>query len=132
MRYERTTRRLEYTGGVRLHDSGKTLRCEALDTLLGENDKFERLTCTGQTVLENPATGHTVRGDKAIYAPDEGTVRISGAPAVLQNKDGAQLRGPLVIYDMESGTAQVQSGTKAITAPEAAPPPPAEGEGEGS
>jgi lipopolysaccharide transport protein LptA len=122
MRYERPTRLLQYIGGVRLYESGKTLRCDALDTLLGEKDKFERLTCTGQTVLENPATGHTVRGNEAIYAPDEGTVRITGAPAVLQNKDGAQLRGPLVIYDMESGTAQVQSGTKAITTPAEVPP----------
>jgi lipopolysaccharide export system protein LptA len=105
---------------VRVHDAGRNLRCSLLEALLGDGDRFERLTCTGETVLEDPASGQTVRGQEAIYDPDEGTVRVSGNPAVMQKSDGAQLRGPVVIYDIDSGTARLHSGDAA------APPAPAQ------
>jgi len=120
MTYDRPARLVSYSGLVRVHDAGRNLRCSLLEALLGDGDRFERLTCTGETVLEDPASGQTVRGQEAIYDPDEGTVRVSGNPAVMQKSDGAQLRGPVVIYDIDSGTARLHSGDAA------APPAPAQ------
>ena len=107
--YRRSERQVSYRQGVRAHETGRTMSCDEMDAWLGAGDRFERLVCSGQMVLENPADGHTLRGDRAVYEPGRGRVEVTGQPVVMTNRDGAELSGPVVIYDLDSGAAEVRA-----------------------
>jgi hypothetical protein len=130
MIYERPLQRLRYTGSVKAQDAaGRILRCQNLEALMGQNDRFENLTCAIGAVLENPARGQVVRGDEVFYETGAGKARITGRPAEITGQDGTKLRGPVVLYDLEAGTAQVQSLSSTVEpppAPDSGPPPAAD------
>lgn len=107
--YRRSEQLLSYVGAVRAVEIDRKLSCDTLDALLGERNRFTRLDCRGGAVIENAATGQVVRGEVAIYEPDVGKVRVTGTPVVMTNADGGRLRGPRLLYDLESGTAQIES-----------------------
>jgi len=110
MTYRRSTRLLNYSGAVQAHETGRTIRCDDLDALMGEANRFERLICRGNTVIENPDRGQTVRGKRAEYVPGSEQVLVEGAPVEMRNLDGAVLRGTRILYRLDSGVAQVTSG----------------------
>ncbi len=119
MVYVRPERVVTYSGRPRAFQAGRTVTCDELDILLGEQDRFDSLRCRGGARLENPERGQTVEGTDAVYRPDSGVAEISGAPVILRDRDGGVVRGKLVLYDFDKGTAQVRSE---VGAPEPAPP----------
>ena len=74
---------------------------------------FDELTCEGSARLEDPETGKTVTGERVVYDPQGQRARIFGSPVVMRDADGTEIRGRLLIYDFESGTAEIQSENKA-------------------
>ncbi len=125
MVYLRPARLVTYSGRPRALQAGRTVTCDELDIVLGERDRFDSLLCRGGARLENPERGQTVEGEDAVYRPDSGVAEVSGAPVVLRDRDGGEVRGKIVVYDFDEGTAQVRS---AASAPAPAAPPAASGE----
>lgn len=108
--FRRPERLATYSGNARAHQVGRTLSCQELDIQLGEQDRFDSLTCREDTMVLDPAEGHTVQGREAHYRPDTGLVEITGSPVVMKDRDGTSISGSILIYDFETGTAQVKSG----------------------
>ncbi len=113
MVYLRAERLVTYSGRPRALQAGRTVTCDELDIVLGERDRFDSLRCRGGARLENPERGQTVEGEDAVYRPDSGVAEVSGAPVVLRDREGGEVRGKIVVYDFEKGTAQVRSAASA-------------------
>jgi lipopolysaccharide transport protein LptA len=111
---------LVYTGNVRVDQEGRTLTCQRLEVELGEKEReAERMTCTGDTKLNDPRAGRRVEGQRAIYQVGQRQVDIFGEPVVMRDKDGNVVRGRRVVYFMEDGRVEVKG--KDEVAPAAAP-----------
>jgi lipopolysaccharide transport protein LptA/LPS export ABC transporter protein LptC len=111
---------LVYTGNVRVDQEGRTLTCQRLEVELGEKEReAERMTCTGDTKLNDPRAGRRVEGQRAVYQVGQRQVDIFGEPVVMRDKEGNVVRGRRVVYFMEDGRVEVKG--KDEVAPAAAP-----------
>ncbi len=102
-------RRLSYSRQVRAHEGGRTMRCEELDLTIDDERRIERLLCRGDTVVEDPVGGRTVRGSEALYTPADRLVLITGQPVVLQERDGAEIQGRRLRYNLDTGEVRILS-----------------------
>ena len=107
--YLRDTGQLNYSRSVRAHEAGRTVRCDELELLLDEQREIESLLCEGNAVIEDPVNGRTVRGSEALYTPGDRLVLITGAPVVLEQRDGTEMEGRRLRYDMETGQVRILS-----------------------
>ncbi|HEV2845723.1 MAG TPA: LPS export ABC transporter periplasmic protein LptC [Thermoanaerobaculia bacterium] len=111
---------LVYTGNVRVDQEGRTLTCQRLEVKLGEKEReAEKMTCTGDTKLNDPKAGRRVEGQRAVYEVGQRQVDIFGEPVVMRDKDGNVVRGRRVVYFMEDGRVEVKG--KDEVAPAAVP-----------
>ncbi|MDH3255754.1 MAG: hypothetical protein OEM62_12225, partial [Acidobacteriota bacterium] len=112
MTFRRREQILRYTGTPVARQAGRSLRCEDLELSLDENGEFERLTCRRQVVIDDPLAGRSIRGDLAVYRPGVSQLEVSGRPAIMKDPAGSEIRGSVVVYDLEQGTATVRSGAQ--------------------
>jgi lipopolysaccharide export system protein LptA len=110
--YDRTARRVTYSGGARAVQGKRTLRCTEIKLLLGESSGFEELRCEGSTRIEDAESGNTVTGERAIYLPDVERVRVFGNPVIMRDGKGGVLQGKVLIYDFKAATARLQSSAE--------------------
>ena len=109
--YQRAERVATYTESPRARQTGRSLSGEQLALFLAtDSGDLERLVCTGSVVLNDPGEGRSVRGEQAVFTPDDQLVEVDGQPAVMTEPGGGQVRGAKIVYDLENGTAQVSSG----------------------
>jgi len=118
--YEQPADVLLYEGRVRAEQGERDLSCRNLDVKLAEGGGVERLTCSGDAVLNDRPAGSTARGEQAVYDLTSRKVTMLGEPVKLTKKDGAQVEGARVLYDLATGTARVL--TEERKADEAPPP----------
>ncbi len=123
--YQREERRLDYSGKVRAHEAGRTLRCNDLEILLDAERRIDSLRCEGDAVVDDPVNGRIVRGSEAIYTPGDRLVLISGEPVVLEQRDGTEMEGRRLRYDLDTGQVRILSEPR-TGAPEEPPADPAE------
>jgi lipopolysaccharide transport protein LptA len=107
--YQRSERLVRYQGSPRVQQAGRTLRCDDLTLYMTDESELERMLCIGNAIIEDRAAGRRVEGSRADYVLASSRVEVLGAPAILKDPAGSEVRGARVIYDLESGTAQVQS-----------------------
>lgn len=134
MTYRKGAGHLNYTGAVRVVQEGKTLTCERLDVELGEDNKAEVMTCTGDAKMNDPKMGRLITGDKAVYDLDTRRMEVTGEKVTMKDRDGNQVQGKRVIYLVDEGKVEVKGkDTPAATTPPAqtpaATPTPAPGGG---
>jgi lipopolysaccharide export system protein LptA len=108
--YSRPERLLRYGGSPVARQAGRILRCEDLELVMDEESELERLICRRSVVIEDPAEKRLVKGDLAIYDPGSSLLEVSGRPAVMRDPEGSEVRGSVVVYDLETGVASVKSG----------------------
>ncbi len=120
LRYDEGEDLLTYTGDVRSEQEERVLACRHLEVELSAAGQAERMTCEGETRLEDRRSGDTAHGDRATYDLAARSVTLTGEPAVLKKGDGGVVQGGRVTYSVDSGTARVVRET-----PAAATPPPA-------
>ncbi len=106
--YREQARRLDYSGGVRVEQQGRTLRCRALEVELGQEGEAERMTCTGGARLEDPAAGRTVEGERALYHLDERRIEMFGEPVAVRDRDGNRIQGRRLDYFVDDGRVEVR------------------------
>ncbi len=123
--YLRQERRLTFSRSVRAHEAGRTVRCDDLEILMDAERRVESLFCEGNTVVEDPVNGRTVRGSEALYTPGDRLVLISGAPVVLEQRDGTEMEGRRLRYNLDTGVVRILSEPR-TSGPEAVLADPAE------
>jgi lipopolysaccharide transport protein LptA len=109
---------LTYTGSVRVVQEGKTLTCDRLDVDLAEDNKAEKMTCTGDARLNDPKEGRQIAGQKAVYDLTARRMEITGDKVTMRDRDGNQVQGRRVIYFVDDGKVEVK-GKDAGAAPAA-------------
>jgi lipopolysaccharide transport protein LptA/LPS export ABC transporter protein LptC len=108
LQYQQKEGVLIYTGNVRVDQEGKTLTCQRMEVVLGQDHQAKTMTCTGDTKLNDPKAGRRIDGQKAVYVVSQRQVEITGEPVVMNDKDGNQVRGKRVLYFIDGGRAVVQ------------------------
>ncbi len=121
--YTQPSEVLVYEGQVRAEQGRQVLTCRRLEVELNEAGEAEELTCSGDTRLEDRAGGNSARGERAVYDLTSRKVTMTGEPVTLRKSDGAEVQGGRVVYDLETGTAEVRGG--GAGAGPAGPPDPA-------
>jgi LPS export ABC transporter protein LptC/lipopolysaccharide transport protein LptA len=127
MTYRKGAGLLNYTGAVRVVQEGKTLTCERLEVEIGEDNKAEVMTCTGDARMNDPKAGRLITGDKAVYDLDARRMEITGEKVTMKDREGNQVQGKRVVYLVDDGKVEVKGkDTPAVpAAPAASPVPPA-------
>ncbi|HEV7668401.1 MAG TPA: LptA/OstA family protein [Thermoanaerobaculia bacterium] len=124
MTYSQTGRKLNYTGGVRVIQTARTLACKDLTVDLKEDKKAEKMICTGDARLADPKTGKTINGERAVYTVDARQIDFSGTPAApvkMRDKDGNQIQGGQVVYFLDGGKVEIK-GKAGVPAPASSTP----------
>lgn len=133
MTYQKGAGHLNYTGAVRVVQEGKTLTCDRLDVEMGEDNKAEVMTCTGDAKMNDPKMGRVITGDKAVYDLDTRRMEVTGEKVTMKDREGNQVQGKRVIYLVDEGKVEVKGKDSAAgTAPAAPTPTPTPSGGGGS
>lgn len=118
--YQRERREAVYSGSVRMEQSGRRVFCDQAQLELDDNGRIERLVCTGNARLEDPAHDRKVTGERAEYDLAAATVVVTGKPVVLTDPTRGRAEGTRLIYQLEDGGVRLLAG-------EGEAPPPAQG-----
>ncbi len=97
---------VRYTDAVRIVDGPRRMECSEAEVKLAEDGGMESLLCLGNARLDDRAEGKVVMGERAVYDPVAKTIEVRGNPVTLKDRDGTQVEGRRVIYDLESGNAR--------------------------
>lgn len=108
---------LTYTGAVRVVQEGKTLTCDRLDVDIAEDNKAEKMTCTGDAKLNDPQGGRLITGQKAVYDLTARRMDITGDKVTMRDREGNQVQGRRVIYFVDDGKVEVKSRDESPAAP---------------
>lgn len=100
---------LSYRGSVRVVQEGKTLTCDKLDVDIAEDNKAEKMTCTGDARLNDPQGGRLITGQKAVYDLTARRMDITGDKVMMRDREGNQVQGRRVIYFVDDGKVEVKS-----------------------
>ncbi|HEY4587611.1 MAG TPA: LptA/OstA family protein, partial [Thermoanaerobaculia bacterium] len=140
LQYTQKSGVLIYTGNVRVDQEGKTITCQKMEVDLGADHQAKTMICTGDVKVNDPKVGRKIAGQKAVYQTGQRQVEITGAPVVMNDKEGNQVRGKRVLYYVDDGRAVVQgkegeeNPPPAMTSPPKPQPPkpPGQAHGQGS
>lgn len=106
--YEQGSRVLNYTGGVRIEQEGKTLQCQKVEVQLDEKRKPQLMTCSGQARLNDPKAGRNIEGETAVYRIAQRQVEFTGAKVIMRDREGNQVQGRRVLYWIDDGKVEVK------------------------
>lgn len=124
--YHRRERLLVYTGEVVAEQEGRTVSCRTMDVTLAEGGGIDELVCTGDVRVIEPEEGRTLAGERAVYRPEERTVVVEageGGRVVLRDRQGNEIDGLRMEYDLDSGQVRVTGPDGSAGTPDAAPAP---------
>lgn len=107
MEYRSAEGLLAYRGRPQMHQSGRLVTCDTLDLELDDQDEVHTGTCNGRTRIRDPIGKRVVEGETARYDVAAREIRIVGDPVSLKERDGAEIRGPELLYDLATGIAQM-------------------------
>ena len=109
MVYDRVENLIVFSGNARALQAKRTLQCEEIHLRLAEEGGFEQMSCEGSTRINDAENGNTVSGDRALYLPKTRQIQVFGSPVVLRDSKGTTLQGRVLVYDVESGRARMQT-----------------------
>ncbi len=126
--YRRDERLLIYTGSATAKQEDRTLTGKVMEIHLAEQGGMDRLTCTGDVHVDDPAQGRSLTGERAVYDPAARTVEVEaaqGGKVTMHDKDGNVIEGPRMIYEIDQNRVHVLGRTPEEGAAPAEPVPPA-------
>lgn len=114
MTYAEGAQTVRYQGGVVAQQAGRTLSCQEMEIELVEG-RAERLRCSGETRLVDPAMGRTIEGARAVYHLAAEEVEFFGSPLTIVDPVRGRIQGPELWYRLSDGSyrmgrRQVESG----------------------
>ncbi|MEM6796182.1 MAG: LPS export ABC transporter periplasmic protein LptC [Acidobacteriota bacterium] len=108
--YRQTENQLIYSGGVRLLQASRTLRCHELAVQLEPGTgAAKRMRCRDNVELLDPVGGNTVTGETALYEVAAERVEIFGEEVKLVDVDSNEAVGRYLRYDLGSGETRLSS-----------------------
>jgi lipopolysaccharide transport protein LptA len=126
MLYRDGTGLLTYNGNVHVDQDGKTLSCKQLDVNLDKDHKAKLMTCTGGTLIDDPAAGRKIDGETGVYRLETRKIDVFGDPVIMRDRDGNLVHGKRLRYALDDGKVEVL-GKDETKAPAPAPAPAAGG-----
>ena len=122
--------RLIYERDVRVEDQGREISCGRLEVLLAEDGQAQRLVATEDVVLEDAGAGKEARAQRAVWSPagatGTGEMALSGAPAVVTDARGGEIKAPELTYELATGRVRARAPVPGGVGPEPAEPEAAE------
>jgi len=109
LEYARAVRHMTYFGPASVRQGSRRMSCDRIDAQLDDQDRARQMTCLGSVEIRDPATGRRANGDRADYDVGSGLVRVTGEPVTLHHGDGSEVKGALLIYNLDDGTATIES-----------------------
>lgn len=117
LEYARSVRHMTYFGPAAVREGRRRMKCDRIDAQLDEQDRARHMTCTGSVEVTDPETGRRATGDRADYSVDSGLIHMIGNPVVLHQGDGSQVEGARLVYNLDDGTATIQSSASEPAVP---------------
>ncbi len=125
---------LIYTGQVEVHQEQRTIRCHELAVEMAPDASGngprpsgarsgarsgapERMICSGDVRLLDPAAGREVRGDTAVFQVPEDRLEIFGQRVELRDAADNSLVGRYLVYDLAAGTVRLKSRAPSVEVP---------------
>jgi lipopolysaccharide export system protein LptA len=103
MNYDREDGRLRYQGNVVALQLGRELSCQDLTVFLDPDGAAKRLVCEGSVSLYDPELSRRASGERAVYEPEVGEMRMDGNPVRLEDPKLGVLEGSPLWYRFETG-----------------------------
>lgn len=131
MAYKKGARAIVYQTDVKAIQGQRALACDELTVELDEKQRLKALVLVGNVKIDDHETGRTVVGDRARYEPGAKVVTVEGEHVTMRDRDGTEVSGQKIVYDFETGKAQVTGAPVPAAAETPAVPPPAQPSGIG-
>jgi lipopolysaccharide transport protein LptA len=114
MVYDRMHSALIYSGDVEAVQAGRRLDCDQLTVLLtGTDGTTQQMNCDGDVLLDDPALGRQVEGERAVYRLASDLIEVTGDPVIVREADGSTVRCRYFSYNTASGAIEIRSAPPA-------------------
>ncbi len=117
MVYSKAARTIVYRTGVQAVQGQRALACVELTVELDDRQQLKALVLVGKVRIDDRETGRSVVGDRARYEPGAKTITVEGERATMRDRDGTEVTGQRIVYEFETGKAQVTAAPKPATPP---------------
>lgn len=115
---------LVYSGDVTATRDGRILSGDEMDVILdgdgGGGSDVERIVAVGSVRIRDPAQGRDLRGGRAEYDVGTQVIVVTAAPGgtvTMKDKEGNQIQGPRMIYEIDADRVRVLGAEGAAAAP---------------
>jgi LPS export ABC transporter protein LptC len=117
MDYAETDHTLEFRDGVSLRRAGAIATGDRAVAVLGEAQRVETVTITGNVHFDDPATGRRGSGQEAVDDVGRGVVVLSGTPAEAADLQGNRVEGAILTFRKGESSVEVAApdGGKSVT-----------------
>ena len=112
MVYSKSAGTIVYRTGVQAVQGQRALACDELTVELDASQQLRALVLVGKVKIDDRETGRSVVGDRARYEPGAKTITVEGERATMRDRDGAEVTGQRIVYEFETGKAQVTAAPK--------------------
>lgn len=108
--YSRAVRHLTYFGPATVIQGPRRMRCGRIEAQLDEQEQARRMLCIGDVRINDRETGQQATGgQQAVYETATGEILVTGDPVILRHRDGRQVQGKQLVYNLDDGSARVLS-----------------------
>ena len=104
---ERTNTGFALRGRAEVTQGENRLRADAIEGSNAEGQNISTVTASGNVYYVTP--NETIRGDRAVYTVSNATVVVTGDVILTQGQN--VLTGGSLIYNVDTGQANIQGGT---------------------
>jgi lipopolysaccharide transport protein LptA len=112
---------LLFDGDVTATREGRVLSGDEMEVDLGtDGGDVERIVAEGNVRIRDPAQGRDLQGGRADYDVEAQVIVVTAAPGgkvTMKDKDGNQIQGPRMIYEIDADRVRVLGAEDAGVAP---------------
>ncbi|MGH9458760.1 MAG: LptA/OstA family protein [Thermoanaerobaculia bacterium] len=120
---DRSERRAQLEGSVRIEDQGRVLTAERATFVFDAQQELERVVAEEDVEVVERAAKRTGSGDRVVYHVPKRTIHLEGSPATVSDPQGT-VKGKEIVFDMARNRVEVLRGegqTEATYRPEGTP-----------
>lgn len=106
-RYERARSEVQYEGDVVLEDPRARASCQRLVAILDQAGNVQRAELTGGVQVVEHGSPREIQGERATFAVKEDSFELWGAPVVVQEPSGNQVKAEHLRWLRRTNTIEV-------------------------
>ena len=104
---------VDLKGNVKVTRGNTTLTSGLLTIHMSQGEPTEMVATGNATFTRTGSEALTAKGDKAVYAPTENKLTLTGN--VVLTRQGNTLKGENLVYDLTTGNAQLTGGRNRVS-----------------